>query len=223
MVFFQQLEQIVLNYAGKVPVEIFSFGGSFIEEVVAPIPSPIIMTITGTLAQAQEKPLLYLLVLAVLGATGKSLGALILYIAADKGEDFLLKRFGKFFAITHKEIEAIGKHISKSWKDVFILTFVRMLPILPSAPVSITCGLLKVRKDVFLFATFLGTIVRDSIYLYVGFSGLSTLHSLITGFDSIETVMQGLIILLLIGVFAFIYHQKRQGKTIEDIKKIFGK
>ena len=57
MALFEKLEHIVLDYADQVPVELFSFIGSFIEEVIAPIPSPIVMIVTGTIAQAQEKPL----------------------------------------------------------------------------------------------------------------------------------------------------------------------
>lgn len=223
MAVFEKFEHLLIEYAQQVPVEIFAFAGSFIEEVIAPIPSPIVMIVTGSIAQAQEKPLPYILLLAILGALGKTLGASILYFAADKAEDFFLKRFGKFFGISHTDIESIGKHISKSWKDIFILTFIRCLPILPSAPISITCGLLKVRWDVFALATFMGTIIRDSVYLYVGYSGLVAFNSILSGFDSIESVMQGVMVLGIVAFFGFIFHQKRQGKSVDDIKKLFGK
>lgn len=223
MAVFNALEEKLTSYADQVPLELFSFAGSFIEEVIAPIPSPIVMTLTGSLAEAQGKPLTFLLLLAVLGACGKTLGALILYFLADKGEDIVLSRIGKFLGVTHKEIESIGKHISGSWRDIFILTLVRSLPILPSAPISIVCGMLKVRKDIFALATFVGTIIRDSVYLYVGFSGLHTLNSLVSGLNSVESIMQGVIALALILFFAFMYHKKSKGNALEEIKKLFGR
>lgn len=212
MSLFQELEHTLTSYADAVPLEIFSFAGSFIEEVIAPIPSPIVMTVTGSLAQVQGKPVEYLFILAILGALGKTLGSLVLYTVTQKGEEFILSKFGRFLGVTNHEIESIGKHISKSWKDIFILTLVRCLPILPSAPISIVCGLLKVRRDVFALATFLGTIIRDSVYLYIGFTGLSTLHTFLEGANTIETFMQGVIVLLLVLFFGFIFHQKRKGK-----------
>lgn len=223
MAIFQQLEHSLTSFANQVPLELFSFLGSFIEEVIAPIPSPIVMTVTGSLAQAQEKPIEFLIILAIAGAFGKVLGSLVLYTISDKAEDFILYNFGKFFGVTSKEIESIGKHISRSWKDIFILTLVRSLPIIPSAPISVVCGLLKVRRDVFVIATFTGTIIRDGAYLYIGYSGLDTFESLLSGANSIETFMQGVIVLLLILFFVFIFHQKRKGKSIEDLKSLFRK
>lgn len=221
MSIFRTLEDTLTSYADKVPVEIFSFAGSFIEEVIAPIPSPIVMTVTGSIAEAQGKPLMYLIILAILGACGKTLGALILYFLADKGEDFILSKFGRFLGVTNKEITAIGKHISGSWKDIFILTLVRSLPILPSAPISVVCGMLKVRKGIFAAATFFGTIIRDSVYLYVGYSGLQVLNSIVSGLNSVESLMQGLIVLVLILFFGYMYHKKSKGNALESLKKLF--
>lgn len=222
MAFFSKLEVVITSYADKVPLEFFSFAGSFIEEVVAPIPSPIIMTVTGTLASVQDKPLAYLLVLAVLGAAGKVLGASVLYLVADKLEDLFLVKFGKFLGVTHKEVESVGKHISGSWRDVVLLTFVRMLPIVPSAPVSIACGLLKVKKWVFWISTFLGTIVRDSIYLYIGFSGISTLQSMLSGLNTIESLVQGFLFFLFAALLFYLYHNKK-GNILEDLKRLFSR
>lgn len=210
MAFFSKLEHALTSYADQVPLEIFSFAGSFIEEVIAPIPSPIVMTVTGTLAAVQEKPLEHLLILSLLGALGKVLGATVLYLVSDKLEDLLLVRFGKYIGVTHKEVEAAGKHISGSRKDVFILTFVRALPIVPSAPISIACGLLKVKKDVFWVSTFLGTVVRDGIYLYIGYSGISTLHNILSGLNSVESIVQGLLFLGFVAVLGFLFHRKRK-------------
>lgn len=221
MAFFSRLEVVVTSYADKVPLEIFSFAGSFVEEVIAPIPSPIIMTVTGGLASVQEKPLAFLFLLSLLGASGKVLGATVLYFFADKLEDLLLVKFGRFFGVTHKEVESVGKHISGSWKDVLILTFIRTLPIVPSAPVSIACGLLKVKRRVFWISTFLGTIVRDGIYLYIGYSGLSTLHTILTGLNTMESLLQGLIFLGFVILIGYLYHKRKKGRIFEELGSFF--
>jgi membrane protein DedA with SNARE-associated domain len=222
MALFQQLEHTLISYADKVSIEAFVFIGSFVEEVIAPIPSPIVMTVAGSIAQVQHKPILYLLVLSILGALGKTLGASVLYYLSTKAEHIVLSKFGKFIGVSEKEVESIGKHISGSTKDILILTLVRSLPIVPSAPVSVVCGLLKVRFKLFLLATFVGTIIRDAVYLYVGYSGLSFLQSMVSGFSSAESILQGLLVLAFILLFGFLYHRKRKGTGFEDIKKFFG-
>ena len=223
MAFTAQLEHQLLNFADSLPLELFSFVGSFVEEVIAPIPSPIVMTVTGTLASVQEKPLYYLLILAFAGALGKVLGASVLYYFSDKLEDLLLTKLGRYIGVSHKEIESVGKHISGSWRDVLILTFVRMLPMVPSAPVSIACGLLKVNKKIFWVSTFFGTIVRDGFYLYIGYTGASALYSVLSGLSTTETIIQGLLIFIFIAFLAYLYHKRRKGNILEDVKKMFFK
>ena len=84
-------------YATQIPVEIFTFLGAFIEEVIAPVPSPIVMTLVGSIAAAQMTGLVFLFYLAIIGAVGKTLGAWLLYFITDKAEDLVFKRFGKFY------------------------------------------------------------------------------------------------------------------------------
>lgn len=220
MSFFSSLEAQVTNYADQVPLEFFSFAGSFIEEVIAPIPSPIIMTVAGTIASVQDRPLSFLIILSVLGALGKVFGATVLYFISDKLEDLLLVKLGKYIGITHKEIESVGRHISGSYRDIFILTFIRMLPIVPSAPVSIACGLLKVKKSVFWISTFLGTIVRDGFYLYVGYTGAKTLYNAVSGFSTLESIIQGIILLIFVFFIGYLYHKRRKGNILGDLKRL---
>lgn len=204
--FIQQLE----SYATQVSVELFVFLGSFIEEVIAPIPSPFVMTLAGSIAQAQNRALLYLTVLAVLGATGKTLGAWVLYFIADKAEDVIVGKYGRFFGVSHKEIEAIGKHLNKGWQDHFFLFVARALPIIPSAPVSVVCGLIKLDIKTYLSSTFFGTCVRNMLYLYVGYIGISSYEQMMGGIDSMETMVQITIGISIIGIIIWAYYKRRK-------------
>src|SRR3990167_9664077 len=105
---FKAIEETLFSYADKLPLEVFLFAGSIIEEVIAPIPSPFIPVGAGTVAAVQEKPLLFLFWLAGFGAVGKVIGAWVLYFAAYKAEDIVLGKFGKFLGVSHKEIESVG-------------------------------------------------------------------------------------------------------------------
>lgn len=206
---FDSITNSLLAWAQQVPIEIFTFAGSFIEEVLAPIPSPIVMTVTGSIAAAQEKPMLYLLVLSLIGAAGKTAGALLVYWIADKAEDILVGRFGKLIGVTHAEIEALGKRFKGDWKDIFLLVFLRALPIMPSVVVSVTSGVVRIRLQLYIISTFLGTIIRDFFYLYVGFTGIEVLQHLIEGFDSIESIVEAVVALFIVIVIGWIYWKRR--------------
>lgn len=206
---FTTITNALVAWAENVPLELFTFAGSFIEEVLAPIPSPIIMTVTGTIASTQGKMMWYLLVLSCIGAAGKTLGAILVYIVANKAENVLIARFGKYIGVTHEEIEALGKKLNGGWKDLWILLFLRALPIMSSAVVSVCCGFVKIPMRVYLLATFVGTIIRDFFYLYVGFTGIAALQSLVQGFDSVESIIQALIAGSIIVVIGWLYWKRR--------------
>jgi len=155
-----------------------------------------------------------LFILSLIGAAGKTIGAVLVYWAADKAENILVSRFGKVIGVTHHEIEQLGKKLNGGWKDLWILLFLRALPIMSSAIVSVCCGVVKIPMRVYLISTFFGTIVRDFFYLYVGFTGIATLQHLVEGFDSIESIIQAVIAVLIIGLIGWIYWKRRMSKNV---------
>lgn len=210
-------------YATQVPVELFTFVAAFIEEVIAPVPSPVVMTLAGSIAAAQETTLMFLLYLAVIGAVGKTLGAGLLYFITDKAEDLVFKRFGKFLGVSHKEIEGIGKHLNGSkWDDV-VFFVIRCLPIMPSAPVSIVCGFIKFNFRSFITLTFFGTIIRNLFFLYFGYLGASNLERIMEGVTNIEAFVEIGIAAVIIVFIGWIYLKRtRQSDPIDWIKKKLG-
>jgi membrane protein DedA with SNARE-associated domain len=205
----QPLEQWLTDTAGKIPLEPFVILGSTIEEIIAPIPSPLVMTVAGSITFEQGRPLISLLAISFLGMLGKLFGAWILYVAADKLEDVLVPRFGKFFGITHQQIEELGKRFTGGWKDDLLLAFIRSLPVMPSAPVSIACGAIKMNLRTFLIGTALGTFVRNLFYLYLGYAGLSQSKQLLDGVSSIENIIQ-ILMVLAVGVLIIWAYWKRR-------------
>lgn len=204
-----KIVELFEHYAGLVPVEIFTFFGAFIEEVIAPVPSPVVMTLAGSVAAAQNHAVIFIFWLALVGAFGKTLGALLLYFVTDKFEDFFLARFGKFLGVAHTEVENIGKHFSGSkWDDV-ILLIIRSLPIVPSAPVSIVCGFIKFNFKSFVTWTFFGTVIRNLFFLYFGYLGISNFEAILEGVTNAETYV-GIGIVVAIALFIGWIYLKRK-------------
>lgn len=200
-------------YAERLPLEIFVFVGAFVEEVIAPIPSPFVMTLAGSVTAAQGNPFWYLFIVAMIASAGKTLGGSVLYFIADKTEDIVLLNLSRYVGITHEEIERLGKRLSRgSWRDWAVLLGIRSAPIIASAPVSVICGFLKIRFRLFVITTFLGTIVRDFVYLYVGYTTLGATNSLTEGLSGLETIIQVTAALSGLSLLAWIVYRRRQKK-----------
>lgn len=205
---FTKIESFLISFANYLPLEVFSAIASFVEEIIMPIPSPAVMMITGSIAALQHRPVYSLIILALFGAIGKLFGAMIVYFFSDKIEDLLATRWGKFFGLNHSDIEKFGKRLGNGWKDYFILTILRALPIIPSSVLSVGCGILKVEYRLFLISTFIGTIVRDSIYIYAGYIGTTTATSFIRQSSSIESIIQALVGILIFTGLIFAYFRR---------------
>ncbi len=209
---FVYLEKILVSFSNKMPLELFAPFASMIEEIIAPIPSPAVMIVTGSIASVQEKTFYYLFLLAILGATGKLIGAIFVYYIADKAEDFFAGTIEKFFGVRHEDIESFGKRLSGGWKDYFVMFLMRALPIVPSSLISIGSGVLKIPMKVFIISTFFGSIIRDFIYIYFGYASVSLIGDIIKHSESAESIIQMIVFGAIFIGLIFIYLKRRKKK-----------
>ena len=208
----ESILRFIEELSGYVPVELFAFIASFLEELIAPIPSPFVMTIAGSMAAAQGSPFWYLLIIAMIAAAGKTIAAVIWYVVADKAEDIVLSRVGKYVGLTHKQVEHFGSRFSGRKRDYLTLFIIRATPIIPSAPISILAGFLALPKKMFIITTYFGTIVRDFVYLYIGFSGIEAAKTFIEGIEGISSTMTILMAVAALGIGVWIIIKKYRMK-----------
>ncbi|HLC75631.1 MAG TPA: VTT domain-containing protein [Candidatus Peribacterales bacterium] len=211
---FTYLLSFFQGLAASMPLEWFAFLGSITEEVIAPIPSFVVMAVAGMAATAQQYSLAGIVFLAVLGAAGKTIGAWLLYILGDKAEDFVLGHWGKKLGLSHTAVEHMGDRLGKGWKDDLLLFFLRAIPAIPSAPISILCGVIRLRRRTFIFVTFLGCFVRDLAFVCVGYFGTETLMANARQLEQIETILTIGVILLVIGFIGWCYMRRSRGKPL---------
>lgn len=215
-----QIISLIKTLANTIPLDVFAFVGSFMEEIIAPIPSPLVMTTAGTLAHTQNHTLLYLFWLALVASIGKTIASWLYYKLADRAEDFVLTRFGKVIGFSHTEVENIGKHFDGSWKDDVILLIVRALPIMPTGLVSLVCGFIKLNMRTYLQATFIGYLIRSFIFLYLGYTGMATYGNLSGELVSIESLVKIIIGAGLTLFLSWIFYKRGKGKIHDWLKKI---
>lgn len=216
---FNPIIEYLHTLSQAMPLPLFISVGAAIEEIIAPIPSPLVMTLGGSLAAASGLHWLSLVYLAVIGSFAKTIASYLVYVVSDKAEDLVLGKFGRFLGVTHKEVEKLGSQLSGGWKDDLVMFALRAIPIIPTAPVSIISGLLKVNLLTFFWTTFVGYIIRNYFYLYLGATSIGALESLNEGLDSVEKIGYLIIFILLIALTLFFYKQRQDDNIIAKLLK----
>jgi membrane protein DedA with SNARE-associated domain len=208
-----QILYFTQDLAKTIPLDVVAFIGSLMEEIISPIPSPLVMTAVGTFASAQGHTLLYICWLAAVASFAKTIASWVYYVLANKAERLILNRFGNIIGISHSEIEEIRKHFNGTWKDDVMLCVIRALPVMPTSLVSIVCGLIGINITTYLRSTFLGYWVRSFLFLYLGYTGMATYSNLSIGLFSPESMATMVIFTSLISLFIWVLYKRRKGKT----------
>lgn len=211
--------ELIDTLSQTISLELFVMVGTLLEEIIAPIPSPLVMTTAGSLIQAQGHAWPYMLLIGVIAAASKTVGALIFYVLGDKCEDIVVPRFGKFIGVTHEELEHYGDHFRGNWKDELILLFLRSIPFMPSTPISAVCGIIKIPMRSFLTATFVGFYLRELFFLALGYTGLHALQSVMTGIESLETIMKIIVLGVVGGVVLWMYYKRMKSSRQRAAQK----
>lgn len=207
------IEHQVMILAEIVPLELFVFVGALAEELIAPIPSMLIMTTAGLLARLDGHTTFFLIWLVALGNIGKLLGSWFYYLLGDKLEDIALAKWGRFLGLRHAEIESIGKRFGgkNAWQNGIIIFFLRTIPFVPTVVVSFAAGVIRIPQATFLFASYLGNFCKDSFYIFAGYYGA---HVLRTFFLEIERIRFSLGVLISVGLVILLvlaYRKRHHG------------
>jgi membrane protein DedA with SNARE-associated domain len=166
-----QLLNWLKEIAASWPLELFVVIGSVLEEIIAPIPAPLVMSLAGYIASERGHGWVYFALLALIGAFGKTLASYALYVLGDKAEDVVVNRWGKLLGLERQKLDHATALMNKGWWDKALLVFLRAVPLIPTFIVSIACGVLKVPMRTFLWTTVAGSFVRNVAMIWLGVAG----------------------------------------------------
>jgi membrane protein DedA with SNARE-associated domain len=191
------------------------FIGVMIEQIIVPIPSPLIIMGAGAILISPELsiPSAFLQILWIIvlpGTLASTLGSYIGYMISYYGGKALVERFQRFLGVDWKEIENLEKRF-RGKKEAWSLFLFRAIPVFPISLVSVFAGLFHIPIRPFTLYTFLGSIFRCLFLAFVGWWIGATYEKVATRLDSVETIVS---VLLLIGmgvVLIFLYRKFRKG------------
>lgn len=203
-----------------VPLEVFVFVGTCIDEIISPIPAFFILVPAGVAAHVQEYIAGYLVVLALISGLARAISGCVLYLFADKLEDVLFANDRKFFGHSHKDIEEYGKKLGskngrKSW---LLLFFMHALPVFPGTLLSLGSGFIRLPMSIFFSATLFGSTLSAMFFLYLGYAGIQT-ATLVSHLDTTTQIVTITLILIAAGLLFWRYMKNRHSKIAHNKDK----
>ena len=192
------------------------FIGVMIEQIIVPIPSPMIIMGAGAILILPELsiPNAFLQILWIIvlpGTLASTLGSFIGYTISYYGGKALVVRLQRFLGVDWDEIENLGKRF-QGRKEALSIFLSRAIPVFPISLVSVFAGLLRIPIKPFTLYTFLGSIFRCFILAFVGWWIGSTYEKVATRLDSAETIVSIFMLIAMFGVLGYLYYKLRKKK-----------
>ena len=206
------MQQFILHI-----IEQFGYFGVFflilLENVFPPIPSEVILLISGFFSSYTSLSVFYMILASTLGSF---LGAIILYYIGKIFNKERLKkivngRLGKILFLKEKDIDKADEWFdNKGNKSVF---FCRFVPIVRSL-ISIPAGMSEMPMLKFIIYTVCGSMIWNTVLICLGYKLGDNWEYVLTILDKYQMV----VIIILIIIFGYViikfYRKKRKSKKI---------
>ncbi|MBT9151637.1 MAG: hypothetical protein DDT40_01833 [candidate division WS2 bacterium] len=155
-----QIQQIIAQH-GALGV----FIATLLEEIIAPIPSPLVPLAAGFLLLPAEQTFFGIIwqglfVIALPVAIGITLGSLLVYSLGYLGGKPSIEKSKKWVGLSWKDIERVESRLIQGKGDEIALFMLRALPIMPGVAISGFCGIVRYPIKTFIAITFFGAFVR---------------------------------------------------------------
>lgn len=181
------------------------FLAMFVEGIITPIPSELIMPFAGYLASLGTFDLVLVILVGTAGATAGSTVAY--HIGSHLGRPFISK-YGRYFRITEDHVDRAERWFEKY--GVLSIFIGHSLPGTRSF-ISFPAGIAKMRLSSFILFTFLGALVWNTVLAVTGYLLGAEWERFVQTFEFVDVlVLAGVAVLLAV---YFLWWRKRQVKA----------
>ena len=162
------INEIIMNVVSWIQQVITDMGAwgvallMAIESCNIPLPSEAILPFAGYLV---TKGVFSIHTAAFYGAIGCVLGSIPSYYLGYFGGRKFIEKYGKYFLISHHDLEIADKWVDKYGDWAFFIC--RMLPVVRTF-ISLPAGILKAKKRTFFLYTFVGSLIWSYLLVWVG-------------------------------------------------------
>lgn len=144
--------------------------GAFLEEIIFPFPSPLLLI---GVAFFFGRPISALVIARMFWSVilpivvGATLGSLLIYGIAYTGGKAAIVRFSDRLGFSWEDVEKLREKFKDKKSDEAVLFLSRCLPFTPTTLVTIVAGIVRMNPWLYTMLTFLGILVRVTV-LFIG-------------------------------------------------------
>jgi len=198
-----QILQTILDMV-KTHGSLSMFIGGIVEQIIVPIPSPIITMSGGAFLVTRNIPLFQAIWEIIVNVSlpysiGAVIGTSMVFLIAYFGGRPLIDRFGKYIGIKWSLIEKIKSDFQKTITDELFILIAVTIPVVPVSLISAFCGGFRIKPVKFYPIMFLALILRSIILGLIGFQMGEAFTGLAHGLDKIESVLTIIGAILILG------------------------
>ncbi|HEX2615841.1 MAG TPA: DedA family protein [Nitrososphaera sp.] len=188
------------------------FAAAFLEVIFPPIPSEVIFPLVGFTAHSEGLGLGNAIGMAVAGALGSTVGAIVIYFVSMKVGRAAIVKFGRRVRVGEQEIERAEKWFTK-YGPAAVFT-ARMVPGIREI-ISIPAGIGKMSLGRFTAFTFVGSLVWCVALTLAGYYLGEAWNAFSEQVSSAFTIVSIIVITGIIAAIAVWYSKRKRAATRE--------
>lgn len=182
-----------------------------IENVFPPIPSEVILTFGGFMTTSTSLTIFGMIIASTFGAV---IGAVVLYgigllLDVERLEK-IVDRWGHILRLTREDI-----HKADNWFDkygMWTVFFCRFIPLIRSL-ISIPAGMSNMNFGIFLALTTTGTLIWNTILIYLGAAVGSQWEVIVHYMDIYSHIAYAIIAIAVLAFIIWFFKRKKTEKT----------
>lgn len=146
------------------------FVASFFNDLIGIFPFALVLAgqlafLDGAFSLALAMKLLVFVALPV--GLGSALGSVPLYYLAYFGGKPLINRYKRYLRFSWENVERVNGYFHGTWYDELVFLILRCVPVLPSIPLDLAAGIIRMPFAPFFVLTAVGSIIRMMLTLVV--------------------------------------------------------
>ncbi|WEL19673.1 DedA family protein [Candidatus Nanohalococcus occultus] len=185
--------------------------GAMIEEILVPIPSPLIPMAAGSIilepySMVQTAALHAFFIIALPASIASVISSYFVYAIAYFGGEPIIRRYGKYLDLRWDEVQQLERHFGGRREKYLVFAF-RAIPIVPLSLVSGAAGLFQMEWKSYSVWTFMGMLPRNFALAMLGWYFADSLIQIST---QISSASRAVAVLTVATVGGFILYRKTQ-------------
>lgn len=179
--FVEIVQSVVLDPSAASALPLFFI--SLANELIAVLPYVVMLAgqlffLQDSLTVAMLTKLLVFVALPV--GVGGMIGVIPLYFLSYYGGKPVINKCQRYLRFKWEDVERVSAYFRGQWYDEVVFLALRTVPVIPSFPVTIAAGVLRMRFIPYIILTVVGFVVRMMLTLLIVGIGVESLSQIVS-------------------------------------------